>query len=332
MIDKLNIEGYKSIADAIIPLKALNVLAGLNSSGKSSVIQTIRILERVAHHKETLLIEGGGDENVIRNRNCESLNLNATCVNNGEESSITYPPVNDEKCDFPKVIYISADRFGPQLYYPTRPDYQLGAQGENVMKCIDYYNDITTREENNNLLANLAADDHNIGAFRFVVQGWLSQITPNVILKINTVKEIDANVVQFNDCRATNVGYGLSYGLPVIVAVLMGVLEPNSIVLLENPEAHIHPKGQTAMGRLIAQAVDAGAQIVVETHSDHLFDGIRIYAKNHPGFARKVNTIWFRLENEETHIEIPLMDDNGRLDKWPEDMFDQFTINSSELI
>ncbi len=102
---------------------------------------------------------------------------------------------------------------------------------------------------------------------------------------------------------------------------------------MENPEAHLHPKGQTELARLICLAVEAGAQAVVETHSDHLFDGIRIYAKQHHGFAQKVSTHWFELDNEKlTTVESPKLFDDGSLSQWPNGMFDQFGINAGELL
>ena len=82
----------------------------------------------------------------------------------------------------------------------------------------------------------------------------------------------------------------------------------------------------------MCKAVDAGAQIVVETHSDHVFDGVRIYAKEHPGFAERVNIAWFRLDDEEsTEIEYPMLQDNGGLTYWPKDMFTQFMDNAEKL-
>ena len=49
--------------------------------------------------------------------------------------------------------------------------------------------------------------------------------------------------------------------------------------MLENPEAHLHPKGQRKMGELIAQCAANGIQIFLETHSDHILNGIRIAVK-----------------------------------------------------
>ena len=82
----------------------------------------------------------------------------------------------------------------------------------------------------------------------------------------------------------------------------------------------------------MCRAVDAGAQIVVETHSDHVFDGVRIYAKENDGFADKVKLVWFRLNNEEsTEIESPILQPNGGLNYWPKDMFSQFMDNAERL-
>jgi predicted ATPase len=54
---------------------------------------------------------------------------------------------------------------------------------------------------------------------------------------------------------------------------------PGSLLLLENPEAHLHPRGQTAMAELIARTAAAGAQVIVETHSDHVLNGVRLAVK-----------------------------------------------------
>ena len=114
---------------------------------------------------------------------------------------------------------------------------------------------------------------------------------------------------------------------------MVSTLIPNCIVIIENPEAHIHPKGQTEIARLIALCVQAGSQVIIETHSDHLFDGIRIAAKNIEGFANSVQIHWFELDdNGNTEVYSPILDRNGRLNEWPKGLFDQFEINSSELL
>ncbi len=77
-----------------------------------------------------------------------------------------------------------------------------------------------------------------------------------------------------NQYRATNVGFGITYVLPILVAILSS--RAGALLLIENPEAHLHPKGQAEMGALLARAASCGIQVLIETHSDHVLNGIRV--------------------------------------------------------
>jgi predicted ATPase len=104
--------------------------------------------------------------------------------------------------------------------------------------------------------------------------------------------------------------------------------------MIENPEAHIHPKGQTAIGELIALSVSSGKQVIVETHSDHLIDGIRIAAKQKNINTGNVAIHYFSRENyeSETKIETPILREDGKLSFWPKGFFDQGVLNKAELL
>ena len=334
MIEQLIIKGYKSIQQAYVPMKRLNVLSGLNSSGKSSIIQCLRILDRIARKKDNVLLEELGGEKDVRNKLEGSMDITAVYGENGERS-IKYSALKEDYADFPKVIYVGADRIGPRDTYKSNKTNEMDPQGENVLRCIEHYSMFA-----DSLPQQVVPEDSEGEAFRFVVQGWLKKVSPGVKFNVEKIQGLDAYKATYNDFSPYNVGYGLSYSLSIIVAILIGVVEKNSIVLLENPEAHIHAKGQTAFAELICGAVEAGAQIVVETHSDHVFDGVRVYAKEHEGFADKTNVMWFKLVGDDvgtentahTSIEYPTLDNNGRLDFWPEDMYDQFMSISSRLL
>ena len=135
--------------------------------------------------------------------------------------------------------------------------------------------------------------------------------------------------------RSTNVGFGLTYILPVLVALLSS--SAGALVLLENPEAHLHPRGQSQAGELIARAASAGIQVIVETHSDHILNGIRVAVKRGLASPEDIALHYFQLPAEYSDmsgIEVisPQIDRDGRLDKWPEGFFDEYGKSLSRLL
>jgi predicted ATPase len=328
MIKSLEINGFKSFVADTVDLGHLTLLTGLNSSGKSSVIQALLLLEKAAK-KEAIFLEGHGHISEAQNRySVDGIELSAffddeASVSIREEETMIYGEVN-----FPEIIYISADRFGPETSVPIHIGHnKLGSKGENIFKCIDFYADYSLNE----LLKHEKSEGDT---FLFNLRAWLGVISPNVKFKHELQSISDSSYGTFNGFRAKNVGFGLSYALPVITALLLGSVTPNSLVIIENPEAHLHPRGQTEMARLIALCVEAGVQIIIETHSDHLFDGIRLYAKNSDkDFHNLVKLYWFELDkNGNTDVQEAVIDKNGRLKAWPEGMFDQFEVNASKLL
>ena len=330
MIKEITIKGFKSFFDETIKIAPLTVLTGLNSSGKSSVIQAIRILGNVSLGNSNPLLEGHGSIEELQNQFVKTpFSLEALYDGlNGKESIISYSAKGHGNFTdgYPSLIYVSADRFGPQTSIPILSDYKLGERGENVLNCIEHYWDT--------LLNPILIHEKSQGeTFEFNLEAWLGAISPGIRFKSHIQKETDSSYSLFNDHRAKNVGFGLSYTLPIIVALFLGTIEKDTAVLIENPEAHLHPKGQTELSHLICLAVEAGAQIIVETHSDHLFDGIRIFTKQHKGFAQKVCLNWFELDDDKlTTVESPKLQQDGGLSEWPIGLFDQFGINASELL
>lgn len=332
MIKYLEIDGFKSIRHYCFHFDGLNVLTGLNSSGKSSVIQSICILSNIANRHIDVIPDGMGGEAALRNSECAEMNITATIQKDGNTVLCSY---NNQQSvnysSFPKVIYVSAERSGAKNSIITKENHEIGSHGDNVIKCIEYYN------ENHQLPDSICPNiEESSKSFRMIVEKWLQAITPNMSFDYQFIKAADSSYSTYNGYRASNVGFGLSYTLTVIVAILIGVVEKDSIVLIENPEAHLHPKGQVMMADLVCKAVSNGAQIIVETHSDHFFDGIRIFTKENNGFNEYVKPFWFKLVREgdtfHTEVESLKLSNSGHLDRWPEDMFTQFLTNASRLI
>ncbi|KAA6315709.1 hypothetical protein EZS27_033875 [termite gut metagenome] len=293
------------------------------------------MLEKAANKENNILLDGHGSiEEIKNNRVKENISLQVRDENN-HSLTATISLSSDLKIDikdtfdYPEVIYISANRFGPQtsipIYNNSAKKDRIGKNGENLLQCIELLGDTVLDERLRHVNAEGDTLEYNI-------RGWLNTVSPNVGFKFHLEKMSDSSYSMFDEHRANNVGFGLSYTLPVITALLMGTFIKNSLVIIENPEAHLHPKGQTELARLAALCAVVGAQIIVETHSDHFFDGIRIAAKRH-GIAEDVQIHWFELnEHKNTEVYSPILSEDGRVSEWPKGFFDQFEINASELI
>src|SRR5690606_42119683 len=83
--------------------------------------------------------------------------------------------------------------------------------------------------------------------------------------------------VRTNRFKAENAGFGITYTLPLVTALLSS--KPGALLIIENPESHIHPKGQAKLVELIALVAQNDVQIIIETHSDRVVNGIRVGIK-----------------------------------------------------
>ena len=182
------------------------------------------------------------------------------------------------------------------------------------------------------------------------LDAWMSEISPGTKILANELPGLDIvkMSVQFetkhkisedkfvneytDEYSPVNVGFGIPYVLPLILSLLIS--NPGDLVLIENPESHLHPKGQSMIGKLIAVAAQSGVQIICETHSDHIINGIRVATKNSIIANDKVRLFYFD-KNEETKLETEVttinVDKNGELDNYPEGLLDEWGNLMSQL-
>lgn len=172
-----------------------------------------------------------------------------------------------------------------------------------------------------------------------VVEHWFEELIPRSRLRLERVKNPDLNTAGFSFMRrggrekqlyhARNVGFGSLHVIPVLMALLA---QSGSLCLIENPEAYLHPRGQTKLSELAVRAALAGVQLIVETHSDHFFDGIRIAIRDRVIPPDDVAIHSFRHTGSNAEVTSPVVDSDGRLSSWPEGFFDQHEENLSRLL
>ena len=124
-----------------------------------------------------------------------------------------------------------------------------------------------------------------------------------------------------------DVGYGVSQVLPVVTELLRGdsIMEllrgtPPSIFLLQQPEVHLHPSAQAALGSFFCQVAKPDRQLVIETHSDHLLDRVRMDVRDgttdlKPG---DVSILFFERKDLDVRIHSLRIDEEGNIEGAPD--------------
>ncbi len=103
----------------------------------------------------------------------------------------------------------------------------------------------------------------------------------------------------------------------------MLIRENGSIVVVDSPEAHLHPRAQSAVGQLLGQMAGAGLQVFVETHSDHLLSGIRLAVRDGLVQPDDVALHFVGQDGMVGRVTTLAVDKNGAISDWPEGFFDQ---------
>ena len=121
-----------------------------------------------------------------------------------------------------------------------------------------------------------------------------------------------------------DVGYGVSQVLPVITELLRS--EAPSVFLLQQPEVHLHPKAQAALGSLFCEIAGRNRQIVVETHSDHLIDRVLTDIRDGRGRVKAVDVsiLFFERRGLDVHVHSLKVDEEGNVMDEPDSYRDFF--------
>ena len=372
MIKTVSIKNFKTLKDVSFDLKSLNLFTGLNGTGKSSFIQSLLLLRQSFFDTTTvkgylrlngsLVNIGTGKDALYQFAENENLEFKVQfkdfsytwgVSSNSDEDYLTplerkkdlediYQNLENNSLFNDEFQYLNAEHIGPQLEYATSQwaikKNQLGLKGEYA---VHYLYSVGNRKEI--LFDNLHHSNSKTRKLIQEVNAWLGEISPNIKINTTPIPNSDRLILGFqyatkDDVTASFkppiVGFGIGYVLPVIVALLSA--EKGKLIILENPEAHLHPKGQSRIGRLMALAAKNGVQILVETHSDHVLNGIRVAVKKEDISPDEVGVFYFDRKVEEREHQATIhslkIDKNGRIDKWPEGFFDEWDNMLNELI
>ncbi len=228
------------------------------------------------------------------------------------------------------LIYLSAVRRGAADVFPM-PDASspifadVGLQGEFAPWWFEQYLDEDVEAERRH-------PDEPASMLRKQFNAWANELFPGAqgnaqkLPKTNLLR-LELRIGDTDDWqRPANIGYGLTYAFPVLIASLLA--KRDQILIVDSPEAHLHPMGQSLMGRFLARMAAAGVQVLIETHSDHVLNGVRLAVRDGLIPPDRVATHFFNAvhgvgDASGGRILSPLMDPEGNLSEWPVGFFDQ---------
>jgi len=223
-----------------------------------------------------------------------------------------------------RLAYLTAERVGPREVYPLEDPtctQVVGPRGENAISLLHWGRD--EQGSPKRVVSGVAPTRlHQVSArMRRFFPGCSLEVQPipqanGVTLGLRTSDETSFH-------RPVHVGFGLTQVLPIVVAALS--VGESDLLLIENPEVHLHPAGQARMGAFLSEIAAAGVQVLVETHSDHVLNGIRRAVKAETIDANDVLLHFFRdRASYDEQVISPRLDAQGNIDVWPDGFFDQF--------
>ncbi|GAA4224254.1 DUF3696 domain-containing protein [Actinomadura meridiana] len=351
MITSLGVRNFKSFLECSVPLRPLTVLTGLNGAGKSTLIQALLLARQAVYRVENDVVALNGvfglalgeAEDIQHPEAEESAEVvieleagGAGRVRLGLQSSgprALNLAIRSPRPSGPAILqghgtaftYLCAERLGPrdQLEVTADDTAQLGIgeRGQFTGQLLALHENDVVREP----LRHPRTAEHGVTTVRTQVEEWTGDIVRPIRVSAQWPPGIAASVIRFAEpgslldgIRPPNMGFGVSYALPIIVA---GLLCPEGgLFIVENPEAHLHPAGQSRIGRFLGRLAGSGVQVIVETHSDHVLNGIRLAAMDDRSVPFSDVVVHYFEGGAPIAIE---MTERGGLSQWPVGFFDQ---------
>lgn len=326
MIQKVFIKNYRNINTEDFEIRPLTIFTGLNSTGKSSCF--FAILDLMYENKDLMSLL------LLRDYNF-SFAANRNRNNSAKEYCVKITDTNDQTLKMritqdkknisgnlslnleDTLFYLSANRLG--YNYPAElvsDQFRVGFQGEYLYGTFE--------KRKSQKLDDKLIKDNNSYTLSTQVSYWLSYILKNKF-EMHTEKINDNNIkVSYtadgiDNLSPRQLGVGVSYLVKVIIMCLTSNI--GDVLMIENPEIHLHPGAQSRLGEFFAFIARAGIQILLETHSEHMLDSVQyqIFKNN---LSSQDAVLYYKSNIEENFIRLDYQNDGHYNKEFPTGFFD----------
>ena len=350
-ITAVSMEGFKCFDHLRLELGQLTLLTGFNGGGKSTALQPLLLTAQT--------LRQGGDKGLALNgmfarlgtagdiapKSHKSQEIQTLLEMESQKGAICYyPSLNSGERILPHrkkpkglndkhgplealqtLSFLGAVRAGPEDAFPIPENIDFPDVGHDGRYAAYWYDRMVDEdvESEGRHYPGLSAI-----TFRRQLDAWFGSLFPGAEANVQNMTDLSQMNLQFRLSelgswhRPSNTGYGLTYAFPILVALLAA--KENQVVIIDSPEAHLHPSAQSQMGRILAHFASAGVQIIVESHSDHLLNGVRLAVQKGTLHHEKLQIHFFKGADGSGHgvISAPI-DSKGNIHEWPKGFFDQ---------
>ncbi|OIR24977.1 AAA family ATPase, partial [Bathymodiolus thermophilus thioautotrophic gill symbiont] len=369
-INSVKVKNFKSLKDVDIKLNNLTLITGVNSSGKSSFIQSLLLFRQ---NRDVLITSAFAELRPKSDALPFYVSFNGTYIKLGEETSLLSQSAFNDNMAFElntkfggvtllvnKKQEVNLSNFDKKAfengfktfisvlldncfhYLSTSrmpPDHTFGFSQQDInLDSIGVRGEFTAHylAEKRHQKLKVKELKHPKSETLQLLENtykWLGEISSGVSILASSDASTQSAKLTYqyeykdnttSNYSSLNVGFGLTYVLPVIVLILKS--KPGDFIIIENPESHLHPAGQSKIAEMCAIAANSGVQVIIESHSDHFLNGLRVATKNGKISPENSQIYFFKkdknsLETEPHPISI---DKDGKLSDWPKSFFDEW--------
>lgn len=284
MLTRIAAQGFKCLDDVSLPLAPLTLLVGPNASGKSTVLQAILLHHSAYEQKNGVYLKAvvkpysQFEDVASRTSNPSEINITVEQAGHLAVTTLTreglYPQAGQDQTPYiyeHSLFYLTANRTGPQEIAELNRELRIGETGQYALGYLELRKDKP-------ISAPLVIAQAPALTLKAQLAWWLGHIT-GVAAEPLTEKITSTSVKttfvmgEIGEVSPFNTGAGNGFLLKLCIMCLTAA--PGDLLLIENPEIHLHPAAQSRLAQLFAHLSAHGVQLLIETHCEHLINRLR---------------------------------------------------------